>query len=361
MPVYHQGRKVKEVWHQGRRVKEIWHMGKLVYTSRTPITGFEAALDQIDSVADVMSISEPNASKDFTVSGTRLTQVHMLVEGSGSLTVKQDSRTALHMSVSGSTINVVSNGDRGKNNLSFSAPWPGGKHIVTLSTDSDWYGYRLKLLVDGVQVETATNGGAFTLSENVFPLASATLTTENCLAWAFGSSSALGNADSTVPWIANNLGAGVVSWRNVTAYSRLRVPGGSVLAWAYSGGNGGSGGTSRSIGISGASGNGAQVPGFTLDMLPSLVVGAGGSGGSGGKYSSYSGGSGQPTTIGEFSTATATTRPTPVAWGSTCPLSLPGKGGSGGASGTRDDDGKYTDGSSGSRGAPGGLIIARRW
>ena len=38
MPIYHQGRKVKEVYHQGRKVKEIWHMGRRVYTSiRKPV------------------------------------------------------------------------------------------------------------------------------------------------------------------------------------------------------------------------------------------------------------------------------------------------------------------------------------
>lgn len=35
MPVYHQGRKVKEVYHQGRKVKELWYMGRKVYTSFT--------------------------------------------------------------------------------------------------------------------------------------------------------------------------------------------------------------------------------------------------------------------------------------------------------------------------------------
>lgn len=34
MPIYHQGRKVKEVYHQGRKVKEIWHMGRKIYTSK---------------------------------------------------------------------------------------------------------------------------------------------------------------------------------------------------------------------------------------------------------------------------------------------------------------------------------------
>lgn len=37
MPIYHQGRKVKEVYHQGRKVKEIWHMGRKIYTSRKPV------------------------------------------------------------------------------------------------------------------------------------------------------------------------------------------------------------------------------------------------------------------------------------------------------------------------------------
>ncbi|SDR75787.1 hypothetical protein [Corynebacterium timonense] len=362
MPIYHQGRKVKEVWHQGRRVKEVWHQGKLVYTARTPITGFEVALDQIDSVADAMSITEPDASKDFMVSSTRSTQVHMLVEGPGSLTVKQDSRTALHMSVSGSTINVVSNGDRGKNNLAFSAPWPGGKHIVSMSTDIDWYGYRLKLLVDGEQVETATNGGAFTLSENVLVSGSATVTASNCVAWAFGASSALRNASTEVGWIKNNLAEGAVSWRSVTPNTIFRVPGGSALAWAYSGGDGGAGGTPYSGGPYGRAGYGAQVPGFTLDMVPSLSIGKGGDGGGGTERRKYNyGGSGKPTTIGGFSTATATTRPTPVAWGSTCPLDLPGKGGNGGSSGSVDDEGNTSRGNSGWSGYPGGLIIARRW
>lgn len=36
MPIYHQGRKVKEVWHQGRKVKELWHQGRKIYTSFTP-------------------------------------------------------------------------------------------------------------------------------------------------------------------------------------------------------------------------------------------------------------------------------------------------------------------------------------
>lgn len=34
MPIYHQGRKVKEVYHQGRKVKEIWFMGRRIYSSK---------------------------------------------------------------------------------------------------------------------------------------------------------------------------------------------------------------------------------------------------------------------------------------------------------------------------------------
>ena len=36
MPIYHQGRKVKEIWHMGRRVKEVWYLGRLVWASRPP-------------------------------------------------------------------------------------------------------------------------------------------------------------------------------------------------------------------------------------------------------------------------------------------------------------------------------------
>lgn len=32
MPIYHQGRKIKDVYYQGRKVKEIWHMGRKVYS-----------------------------------------------------------------------------------------------------------------------------------------------------------------------------------------------------------------------------------------------------------------------------------------------------------------------------------------
>ena len=32
MPIFHQGRKVKEVWHQGRKVREIWHNGQKVFS-----------------------------------------------------------------------------------------------------------------------------------------------------------------------------------------------------------------------------------------------------------------------------------------------------------------------------------------
>lgn len=44
MPIYHQGRKVKEAYHQGRKVKEIWHMGRKIYTSFKPRT-FTMTLD----------------------------------------------------------------------------------------------------------------------------------------------------------------------------------------------------------------------------------------------------------------------------------------------------------------------------
>lgn len=38
MPIYHQGREVKEVYHQGRKVKEVWYMGGKIYSSFRTVT-----------------------------------------------------------------------------------------------------------------------------------------------------------------------------------------------------------------------------------------------------------------------------------------------------------------------------------
>ena len=364
------GKSVSAVWYQGKQVKQVWFRGGLYYSSSTPYSGFEAALDQIDSRSDVFRLLPRDGTEVLNVSSTTVnSHAHMLVEGDSSLVFTQAGREALGIRVSGGTVSVVSNGDRGKGNLAFSAPWPGGKHLVSASTASDWYGYRLKLFIDGVQVETATNGGAFNLSENPFVSGDLTVSSEGCLFWSVHvGKSAVTNAVTRISWVADFVTPGTVSWRVHNRDTEFRVPGGLVQAWAYSGGDGGAGGDGGDgyNGADGASGKGSLVPDFSLSMLPSLVPGAGGGGGKGGAggrgYSSGKPGQpGSPTTLTGFTTATATTRPTPSAWGSTFNGVLPGEGGAGGRRGGTDSSGDYYSGSDGSPGQPGGIVIARKW
>ena len=371
--INHNGKSVSAVWYQGKQVKQVWFRGGLYYSSSTPYSGFEAALDQIYPRADVFRLLPRDGTESLNVSSTTVnSHAHMLVEGDSSLVFTQAGREALGIRVSGGTVSVVSNGDRGKRNLAFSAPWPGGKHIVSTSTAPDWHGYRLKLFIDGVQVETATNGGAFNLSENLFLSGDFTASSEGCLFWSVRAGArAVNNSETRIPWVANFVTPGSVSWRVPDRDAKFRVPGGLVQAWAYSGGDGGDGGDnghrSGSSGLSGSDGNGAQVTGFTLGMLPSLVAGAGGAGGTGGESHPYSlkkgnpGAPGQPTTLTNFTTATATTRPTPNAWGSRYPGVSPGAGGGGGSQGSEYSDGDLEPGSNGKPGQPGGIVIARKW
>ena len=348
MPIYYQGRKVKEVWHQGREVQEIWHMGRLVYTA-SRIRGFEGFLDQVDAVTAVSSLTASTA----TVSGgsTGRSVSHMLVGGDSAFTVAQGDRRSLHVEVRGGTVYAESTSQSGQK-VTLDAPWPGGMHAVSLVTDNDGlFSYKVRLWVDGKEVAAVTNSGGLLNSQSVFSSGDAVVATTNTAAWGFDR-----GTEPTTGWIAESLQPGYVSWRTAKPDTRVLVPGGEVMAWAYSGGQGGEGGDSRT-GDNGASGKGALIPGFTLDMLPDVTVGAGGKGGYGSKNHGGPGGPGGSTAIGDwFTTATATTRPTPQAWGSTYTGPIPGKGGKGGSSG---NDGK--SGSSGYDGAPGGLVIARRW
>lgn len=348
MPIYYQGRKVKEVWHQGREVKEIWHMGRIVYTA-SRIRGFEGFLDQVDAATAVSSLTASTA----TVSGvsTSRSQSHMLVSGDSTFTVTQGDRRSLHVEVRGGTVYAESTSQSGQK-VTLDAPWPGGTHAVSLVTENDGlFSYKVRLWVDGKEVAAVTNSGGLLNSQGLLSSGDAVVTTTNAAAWGFDR----GNPPTT-GWIAESLQPGYVSWRTAKPSTQVLVPGGEVMAWAYSGGQGGEGGDSLS-GDDGAPGNGALIPGFTLDMLPDVTVGAGGRGGYGSSSYGDDGGPGGPTTIGDwFTTATATTRPTPQAWGSTYTGTIPGKGGKGGTSGR---DGK--SGSSGDYGDPGGLVIARRW
>ena len=353
MPIYHQGRKVKDVFHQGRKVKEIWYQGRLIYAALR-IRGFEGFIDQMDAQMAAASLTATTA----TVSGGsgKRSELHMVAGSDSALTVTQDGRRALRMEVRRGMVYAESTSQRSQRVI-LSAPWPGGTHAVTLVTEADGLtSYKVTLLIDGVQAATTTNSGGIFNSQDVLTSSYAIVTATNTVAWGF-----TGGESSQPAWVAESLRPGFVSWRTVAPSSRVLVPGGEVLAWAYSGGQGGQGGGTRNAGRQGAAGNGSPVSGFTLDMLPNVTVGEGGKGGRGSSISSSGnvGVPGGPTTIGGwFTTATATTRPTPQAWGSTYTGTIPGEGGAGGSSGNETASGYGGDGSSGE---PGGLVIARRW
>ncbi|AIL96436.1 hypothetical protein CUREI_11750 (plasmid) [Corynebacterium ureicelerivorans] len=353
MPIYHQGRKVKDVFHQGRKVKEIWHMGRLIYAA-SRIRGFEGFIDQMDFRMAAASLTATTAT--VPVRSSKRSELHMVAGSDSALTVTQGGRRALRMEVRGGMVYAESTSPSGQRVI-LSAPWTGGMHAVALLTDLDGLtSYKVTLLIDGVQVATTVNSGGIFNSQDVFTPGYASVAATNTAAWGFRG----GQADSP-DWIAETLRPGFVSWRTVSPSIQLLVPGGEVSAWAYSGGQGGQGGGTDRAGKKGAPGNGAPVSGFTLDMLPNVTVGEGGKRGRGSSISSSGnvGVPGGPTTIGGwFTTATATTRPTPQAWGSTYTGTIPGEGGAGGSSGNKTASGYGGDGSSGE---PGGLVIARRW
>ena len=363
MPVYHQGRKVKEVHHQGRKVKELWYMGRKVYSS-IMYGGYGAFIEEMAQRCKVSSLGDTPATFR-SVLGSTNSQCHLVASGDAALEVRQGNRRAMFIEVRNGTVYAVVTSNR-STTVSLSAPIATGVHAITLSTADRALGYGVTLLVDGKAVGANESvGGAFS-PHKVFENGDVTTSARNAVAWGAGDTeimpfldmaSVYSGNDVSVQWIVDSLRPGHVVWYSGAKITYL-AQGGEAMAWAYSGGEGGKGGGNTFSGSKGSDGNGALVPGFTLDMLPNVTIGAGGAGGSGSDTASGRSGSyGNPTTVGDwFTTANAATRPTPVAWGETFKGSIPGRGGSGGSSGSSGGSG-----SRGSAGESGGLVIARRW
>lgn len=110
----------------------------------------------------------PYGGMVFLNSNSNDFNMNAIVNGDCVIEAISGTRTCIRVEVSGLNLRVSTYGDRGAGNLSFSVYWPGGTKLLSISTMKDWYGYRIKVLIDAQQVETATNGGAFKRSENLF-------------------------------------------------------------------------------------------------------------------------------------------------------------------------------------------------
>ena len=92
MPIYHQGRKVKEVYHQGRKVKEIWHMGRRIYTSKPvevmPTTpGLYDARDWLRATVQKYGLNYQTVTAfPFDIDSRNATTMAFMFEGCSALT-----------------------------------------------------------------------------------------------------------------------------------------------------------------------------------------------------------------------------------------------------------------------------------
>ncbi|MGZ7496158.1 hypothetical protein ACXM2N_03555 [Corynebacterium sp. ZY180755] len=258
----------------------------------------------------------------------RENQFHVVMENNASFTVTQSGRTVLRLTTTSDTIHVESTGTRGKYPLSWDAPWPGGQHLVSASFGVDWYGYRLTVMIDGVLSHAETNGGAFNLSEDVFPdddLGDASAAwSENVHAWGWHSYWLFDKDATNFPGIVNRIGADTVIWHEYVESGPVDVlfPMGRFEAWLIGGGEGGGGTETRS----GDYGTIYRLPVFTLGQQ--LTIGEGGDG------DVYSHDAvpqpGMPTTYGDYSSVlgdTTADKAVPSVNGATYALEGIGEGG----------------------------------
>ena len=367
MTVYFGDKKIKEMYWGGLKIREAWYGGRMIYTSRSPFGGWEAFFDLLDRDGYKFETGLPDTKVDTgsSTSSHRNTHLHVVCGDEASVLIEQanDGRRALDLTVSGGRVTVKSTGDRGSNNLDFSGDWPGGEHVLSVSTSSDRRGYRMTVFVDGVEIATQSNGGAFTPSENFITTGDIRTTLKGCSARQPLYSSSI--SSSRQRDIADAVQHGV-TWRVLTEpwSGTFAIPGGQLEAWIYSGGDGGQGGGSSRAGSAGSNGAGRYVGPVVDADLATLTPGAGGSGGKGSaafSKGSY-GSSGSASTIqlsdGRTIDSRGEGRPTPTIRGVKFEGSLPGRGGEGGSKGGSKSDSRGKDGSSGGKG---GLVVARYW
>lgn len=365
--VYFGGLKqAKEMYYRGRKIKEAWYGGKLVYTSHSPFGGREAFFDILDRDGYSFETGLPDTEvvAGRSTSSQRDTHLHVVCGDEASVLIEQvnDGRRALDLTVSGGRVTVKSTGDRGGKKLDFSGDWPGGEHVLSVSTSSDWRGYRMTVFVDGVDIASQSNGGALTLSENFITTGDIRTTLKGCSAIQplyFSSISSNRQRD-----IAYAIQHGV-TWRVLTEpwSGTFAITGGQMEAWIYSGGQGGQGsqaGSDAVAGAPGADGAGRYVGTVEVVDLAGFSPGSGGSGGRGtSAFTSPGKGSlGEASSIqladGRVIDSAGPDRPVPAVRGARFSGSLPGSGGKGGK-------GSDTVGQSGSPGDKGGLVVARYW
>jgi len=100
MPIYHQGRKVKEVFYQGRKVKEIWHMGRRVYSSRPvevmpAISAYFDAQKWLRSTVQEYGLDYTTVTKlPFDIDTSQVTNMYAMFSNFYSLTTVPQMNTA---------------------------------------------------------------------------------------------------------------------------------------------------------------------------------------------------------------------------------------------------------------------------
>lgn len=284
----------------------------------------------------------PYGGMVFLNSNSNDFNMNAIVNGDCVIEAISGTRTCIRVEVSGLNLRVSTYGDRGAGNLSFSVYWPGGTKLLSISTMKDWYGYRIKVLIDAQQVETATNGGAFKRSENLFSDPDASVQGSGNIVFLTASQrSLLDNSETFAPL---PVGESSISWVKYDSdraipdpvFDILGVSPATARGWLFSGGAGGR--NSRS----GDPGNSVVIP--TVKPGSKLVAG------SGGKADSYNNNPGGASTLDDISSADGVGRIEPAIGSSVPEFPLPGLGGKAGSEDESPTPGKR-----------GGLVIARTW
>lgn len=400
MPISIGGVPIGDVSYGSTTITQVFYGASLVWQKRlSRIAGYEAAtawlvgtqavtvngasLSKVLEAGEVFDMSVPFGNEGREV------RLWALMGDESEVSWIQDGRVCLRATVSGGQLTVESQGNR-KEVISYTVPWPGGMHWVTLNSANDWYGYQLGLFLDGARVQYATNGGAFALSERVFMPGTTRLTTSGDVAVLAADWSPVKNDIEVISSfeLAVNLNSLMVTHRTSGEWKEI-YPGAQIRMWIIGGGGGGDGGDGGDGGgtqYTGSSGSNGYSGAFGkwLEVIPAprsgiVVIGSGGAagaGGAGGKGSTTStrgsdgspgsaGKAGTPTTIEGFTSDSGTrgaNSTTVEAFGWSVRFNSIGAGGSGGYGGSGGELSKNgSSGNHGNAGNTGGLIVAYQW